>query len=85
MVYRLRLTEHPRPDRRCHRGREGVGRPGRWSPRWCPGIRAGLVAVTGLDPKGGMELFPGRALFTHYADESPVAMVEAAWRPQPPG
>ena len=42
-----------------------------------PGIRAGLVHVTGLDPKGGMELFPGRALFRHYADESPTAMVEA--------
>jgi S-DNA-T family DNA segregation ATPase FtsK/SpoIIIE len=42
-----------------------------------PGIASGLVRVTGIDPKGGMELYPGRPLFTWYADESPQAMADA--------
>ena len=42
-----------------------------------PGIHCGLIRVTGLDPKGGMELFPGRALFSHYADEDPEDLVIA--------
>jgi S-DNA-T family DNA segregation ATPase FtsK/SpoIIIE len=31
-----------------------------------PGIRDGLVQVWAVDPKGGMELAPGRALFTRF-------------------
>src|SRR3954447_12873493 len=42
-----------------------------------PGIASGLVRVTGLDPKGGMELYPGRALFTYYEDASPTAIADA--------
>jgi S-DNA-T family DNA segregation ATPase FtsK/SpoIIIE len=42
-----------------------------------PGIAAGLVRVTGLDPKGGMELYPGRPLFTHYEDDSPAAIADS--------
>jgi DNA segregation ATPase FtsK/SpoIIIE, S-DNA-T family len=34
-----------------------------------PGVASGLVQLRGIDPKGGMELYPGRALFTCYADE----------------
>jgi DNA segregation ATPase FtsK/SpoIIIE, S-DNA-T family len=40
------------------------------------GIACGLVRVTGIDPKGGMELFPGRPLFTYYADDSPEQMAD---------
>lgn len=42
-----------------------------------PGIAAGVVRVTGLDPKGGMELYPGRALFSWYEDASPEAIADA--------
>ena len=42
-----------------------------------PGIASGLVRVTGLDPKGGMELYPGRPLFTFYEDDSPAAIADA--------
>jgi S-DNA-T family DNA segregation ATPase FtsK/SpoIIIE len=42
-----------------------------------PGIAFGLVRVTGLDPKGGMELYPGRPLFTYYEDDSPAAIADA--------
>src|SRR4051794_30480301 len=42
-----------------------------------PAIASGLVRVTGLDPKGGMELYPGRPLFTHYEDDSPAAIADA--------
>jgi DNA segregation ATPase FtsK/SpoIIIE, S-DNA-T family len=42
-----------------------------------PGIASGLVRVTGLDPKGGMELYPGRPLFTYYEDDSPAAIADA--------
>jgi S-DNA-T family DNA segregation ATPase FtsK/SpoIIIE len=41
-----------------------------------PDIRAGLVQVWAVDPKGGMELGPGRPLFTRYEDAGPEAMVE---------
>jgi S-DNA-T family DNA segregation ATPase FtsK/SpoIIIE len=74
LVYRICLTG-------THVLVVGATGAGKSSPVWSmvsglvPGIRAGLVTLTGLDPKGGMELFPGRALFTHYADESPEAMV----------
>jgi DNA segregation ATPase FtsK/SpoIIIE, S-DNA-T family len=46
-----------------------------------PGVSTGLVRLRGVDPKGGMELFPGRALFTRYADEDlsdMVALLETA-------
>jgi S-DNA-T family DNA segregation ATPase FtsK/SpoIIIE len=41
-----------------------------------PAIRDGWVQVWAVDPKGGQELYPGRALFHHYADDNPAAMVE---------
>jgi S-DNA-T family DNA segregation ATPase FtsK/SpoIIIE len=41
-----------------------------------PAIRDGYVQVWGIDPKGGQELYPGRALFHAYADASPLEMVE---------
>lgn len=74
-VYRLRLTG-------THVLVAGATGSGKGSVIWStlsalvPAMDAGLVAVTGLDPKGGMELYPGRPLFTHYADASPQAMVE---------
>jgi len=40
-----------------------------------PGVAAGVVRLRGVDPKGGMELFPGRRLFGEYADEDPAEMV----------
>src|SRR3954453_710041 len=42
-----------------------------------PAIASGLVRVTGLDPKGGIELYPGRPLFTYYEDDSPAAIADA--------
>ncbi|KDA42052.1 hypothetical protein BMG523Draft_03063 [Frankia sp. BMG5.23] len=49
-----------------------------WSTllRLGPAIAAGLVQVWAIDPKGGMELFPGRALFTRYEDSHLGAMVQ---------
>jgi DNA segregation ATPase FtsK/SpoIIIE, S-DNA-T family len=47
-----------------------------------PGIRDGLVDVRAVDPKGGMELAPGAALFTQFAwrSEDMVELLEeAAW------
>lgn len=41
-----------------------------------PAIRAGLVVVWAIDPKGGMELFPGRSMFVRYEDDSVLGMVE---------
>ena len=38
-----------------------------------PGIRDGLVQVWAVDPKGGMELAPGRALFTRFVYGDPDA------------
>jgi S-DNA-T family DNA segregation ATPase FtsK/SpoIIIE len=40
-----------------------------------PAVHAGWVRLRGVDPKGGMELYPGRALFAEYADEDLAAMV----------
>jgi S-DNA-T family DNA segregation ATPase FtsK/SpoIIIE len=44
-----------------------------------PEIRDGRVAVWAIDPKGGMELGPGRALYTRFAvptlDEHPYEMI----------
>jgi DNA segregation ATPase FtsK/SpoIIIE, S-DNA-T family len=41
-----------------------------------PGIRDGWVAVWAIDPKGGMELGPGRALFTRFCGEDFRAMAD---------
>jgi S-DNA-T family DNA segregation ATPase FtsK/SpoIIIE len=41
-----------------------------------PAIRAGQVQVWAIDPKGGMELAPGRALYHRYEDTTAEAMVE---------
>ena len=38
------------------------------------GLAAGNVQIWAVDPKGGMELRPGRPLFTRYADASPEDM-----------
>jgi DNA segregation ATPase FtsK/SpoIIIE, S-DNA-T family len=56
---------------------------GKGSAQWSilraltPAIHAGWVVVTGVDPKGGMELYPGRPLFRYYADDTPAAQIEA--------
>lgn len=39
-----------------------------------PAIRDGLVRVWAIDPKGGMELYQGRGLYTRYCDGSPADM-----------
>ena len=41
-----------------------------------PAIRDGLVEVWAVDPKGGMELGLGRALFTRFADDDPAQTAE---------
>jgi S-DNA-T family DNA segregation ATPase FtsK/SpoIIIE len=41
-----------------------------------PGIRAGLVQVWAVDPKGGMELAPGAHLFARFAHTEPAAMLD---------
>ncbi|WP_193616644.1 type IV secretory system conjugative DNA transfer family protein [Candidatus Protofrankia datiscae] len=41
-----------------------------------PLIAAGVVEVWGIDPKGGMELYPARGLFTRYADGSTGEMAD---------
>jgi DNA segregation ATPase FtsK/SpoIIIE, S-DNA-T family len=47
-----------------------------WSTLWAlgPQLRSGLVQAWVIDPKGGMELAPGAALFDRFAYESPQAM-----------
>src|SRR5690606_10315898 len=42
----------------------------------CPAIPEGFVQLWAVDPKGGQERYPGRAMFHAYADECPEAMVE---------
>ncbi|WP_275408805.1 FtsK/SpoIIIE domain-containing protein, partial [Actinocatenispora rupis] len=60
----------------------GRSRSGKGSVLWsllrylAPAIRAGVVKVTGLDPKGGMELSMGRPLFTRYEADNPAAMAD---------
>jgi DNA segregation ATPase FtsK/SpoIIIE, S-DNA-T family len=47
-----------------------------------PGIRDGLVDVRAVDPKGGMELAPGSALFSQFAyrpEDMVELLEEAAW------
>lgn len=41
-----------------------------------PAIRDGVVVVWAIDPKGGMELGPGRGLFARFCGEEFVAMAE---------
>ena len=41
-----------------------------------PVVRDGRVQLWAVDPKGGMELTPGSAMFARFAYESPAAMVE---------
>ena len=41
-----------------------------------PGIRDGWVAVWAIDPKGGMELGPGRALFARFCGDDFLAMAD---------
>jgi DNA segregation ATPase FtsK/SpoIIIE, S-DNA-T family len=41
-----------------------------------PGVPAGLVRIWAIDPKGGMELYPGRPIWHRYADETPLEQVE---------
>ncbi len=41
-----------------------------------PAIAAGVVRLSGIDPKGGIEFHPARALFTYYTDETPEQMVQ---------
>jgi len=41
-----------------------------------PGIRDGWVAVWAIDPKGGMELGPGRTLFARFCGEDFLAMAD---------
>jgi DNA segregation ATPase FtsK/SpoIIIE, S-DNA-T family len=59
----------------------GASGAGKGSVLWsliralAPAVAAGTVRLRGVDPKGGMELYPGRALFTHYADTDLAAMV----------
>ncbi|MEV4266383.1 FtsK/SpoIIIE domain-containing protein [Kribbella sp. NPDC049584] len=49
-----------------------------WSLLWAlaPYIKAGLVVVHGIDPKGGMELEFGRELFDRYEADDYEAMAE---------
>lgn len=49
-----------------------------WALLWAlaPYIRAGLVVVHGIDPKGGMELEWGRELFERYEADDYEAMAE---------
>jgi S-DNA-T family DNA segregation ATPase FtsK/SpoIIIE len=60
----------------------GRSRSGKGSVLWsvlrelAPAIRVGLVKVTGIDPKGGMELEIGRPLFHRYEADQLEAMVE---------
>ena len=59
----------------------GVTGAGKSSVIWsliralCPAIHAGIVEVWAIDPKGGMELRPGRDLFAHFVDDSYERMV----------
>jgi S-DNA-T family DNA segregation ATPase FtsK/SpoIIIE len=60
----------------------GVTGAGKSSVVWstiqglAPAIRTGVVQLWGVDPKGGMELGAGRALFARFAAGDLVGMVE---------
>ena len=70
LVHRLRLLG-------AHLLIVGATGAGKGSVIWslvaalAPGIRDGLVQVWAVDPKGGMELAPGRALFTRFVYGDP--------------
>ena len=71
LTYRLRLLG-------THLLVVGVTGAGKGSVLWsllaglAPAIRDRLVQVWAIDPKGGMELAPGRALFTRFTYGDPV-------------
>jgi S-DNA-T family DNA segregation ATPase FtsK/SpoIIIE len=60
----------------------GATRRGKGSVIWslvralAAGVRSGLVELWVLDPKGGMELFMGRPMFTRYEDSSFARMAD---------
>ncbi|WFE45689.1 FtsK/SpoIIIE domain-containing protein [Verrucosispora sp. WMMD1129] len=60
----------------------GATRMGKGSVIWsllrslAAGIRSGLVRVWAIDPKGGMELSIGRALFSRYVDDDWTRMAD---------
>src|SRR6202043_8188 len=60
----------------------GVTGAGKGSVIWsllrgiCPAIAAGTAQVWAIDPKGGMELGPGRALFARFAADDFEAMAD---------
>ncbi|WP_230462802.1 FtsK/SpoIIIE domain-containing protein [Micromonospora sp. CP22] len=60
----------------------GATRMGKGSVIWsllrslAAGIRSGLVRVWAIDPKGGMELSIGRALFSRYVDDDWARMAD---------
>ncbi|WFE60820.1 FtsK/SpoIIIE domain-containing protein [Micromonospora sp. WMMD712] len=60
----------------------GATRMGKGSVIWsllralASGIRSGLVRVWAIDPKGGMELAIGRALFSRYVDDDWTRMAD---------
>jgi hypothetical protein len=60
----------------------GVTGAGKGSVIWsmlrglCPAVAAGTAQVWAIDPKGGMELGPGRALFARFAADDFEAMAE---------
>jgi DNA segregation ATPase FtsK/SpoIIIE, S-DNA-T family len=60
----------------------GVTGAGKGSVIWsmlrglCPAIAAGTAQVWAVDPKGGMELGPGRALFARFAADDFESMAE---------
>jgi S-DNA-T family DNA segregation ATPase FtsK/SpoIIIE len=60
----------------------GVTGSGKGSVVWsllrglCPAIAAGTVQVWAIDPKGGMELGPGQALFARFAADGFDAMAD---------
>jgi DNA segregation ATPase FtsK/SpoIIIE, S-DNA-T family len=60
----------------------GATRAGKGSVIWslvralAAGVRSGLVRLWVIDPKGGMELFMGRSMFTRYEDSNYTAMAD---------
>ncbi len=48
-----------------------------------PGVTDGSVQLWAVDPKGGMELTPGAALFTRFAYADPASMIASSRTPSP--